>query len=58
MVAAHQNDLRSALKAGLKAAFVPRPDEFSPERDVDITADSAFDIVASNLEELATKLGV
>lgn len=58
MVAAHQNDLRSAQKAGLKAAFVPRPDEFGPERDVDTTPDPAFDFVASNFEELATKLGV
>ena len=58
MVAAHQNDLRSAQKAGLKAAFVPRPDEFGPERDVDTTPDPAFDFVASSFEELATKLGV
>ena len=58
MVAAHQNDLRSAQKAGLKAAFVPRPDEFGPERDVDTTPDPAFDYVASSFEELATKLGV
>ncbi|MCH7652272.1 MAG: haloacid dehalogenase type II [Chloroflexi bacterium] len=57
MVAAHQNDLRSAQKAGLKAAFVPRPDEFGPERDVDTTPDPAFDFVASSFEELATKLG-
>ena len=58
MVAAHQNDLRSAQKAGLKAAFVPRPDEFGPERLVDTTPDPAFDFAASSFEELATKLGV
>ena len=57
MVAAHQNDLRSAQKAGLKAAFVPRPDEFGPEREVDTTPDPAFDFVASSFEDLATKLG-
>ena len=58
MVAAHQNDLRSAQKAGLKAAFVPRPDEFGSEREVDTTPDPAFDFVASSFEELAAKLGV
>ncbi|CAN5484736.1 haloacid dehalogenase type II [soil metagenome] len=58
MVAAHQSDLRAAQACGLKAAFIPRPLEFGPERVPDLSPDPAFDIVARDLGELATKLGV
>ena len=58
MVAAHQPDLRSAQKAGLRAAFVPRPMEHGPHHRPDPTPDPAFDVVATSFVDLAGKLGV
>ena len=58
MVAAHQYDLRAAQALGLRAAFVPRPLEFGRQRIPDLTADAEFDIVASDLIDLAEQLGV
>ncbi len=57
MVAAHQSDLRAAQAVGFKAAFVPRPLEFGPDRQPDLTPDPSFDVVANDFNELATKLG-
>jgi 2-haloacid dehalogenase len=58
MVAAHKDDLRAAQRVGLKAAFVPRPLEFGPERTVDTTPEPAFDVHAGDFLDLATQLGV
>ncbi len=58
MVAAHKGDLRAAAALGLKTAFVPRPTEFGPDREVDITADPDFDVVATDFNDLADKLGI
>jgi 2-haloacid dehalogenase len=57
MVAAHQADLKAAQAVGLKAAFVPRPTEAGPNRNVDLTPDPAFDVVAESFLDLADKLG-
>ena len=57
MVAAHKGDLHAARAVGLRTAFVPRPDEFGPNREVDTEPDPAFDVVASDFLELAEKLG-
>ena len=57
MVAAHKDDLRAAQRVGLKAAFVARPLEHGPERQPDITPDPAFDVYASDFNDLAGKLG-
>lgn len=57
MVAAHKNDLLAAQKAGLRAAFVPRPAEAGPNRKVDLEPDPAFEVVANDFDDLATKLG-
>lgn len=57
MVAAHKFDLQSAQKAGLQAAFIPRPGEAGPSRDVDLSFDGAFQYNANSLEELADQLG-
>jgi 2-haloacid dehalogenase len=56
MVAAHQGDLLSAQKVGLKSAFVPRPMERGPNNKPDPTPDPSFDIVASNFVDLADQL--
>ena len=57
MVAAHKSDLRSAQEVGLRAAFVARPHEFGPSVDVDVTPEADFDVNATDIEELASKLG-
>lgn len=57
MVAAHKGDLMAARRVGLATAFVPRPLEFGPERKPDTTSDPSFDVVATDFNDLATKLG-
>ncbi len=57
MVAAHKRDLRSAQEVGLRAAFVARPREFGPDIDVDTTPEPDFDVNASDIGDLASKLG-
>jgi 2-haloacid dehalogenase len=55
MVAAHQDDLRAAKGIGFRTAFVPRPKE-GPNGD-HRPIDPAWDIVARDFNDLATKLG-
>ena len=57
MVAAHKGELRAAQKVGLRAAFVPRPDEAGPDRRPDLTPDPSFDVVADDFLDLADQLG-
>ena len=58
MVAAHKDDLRGASEVGFKTAFVLRPLEFGAEGRPDLEPDPSFDVVASDLNDLADKLGV
>jgi 2-haloacid dehalogenase len=58
MVAAHQGDLRAAASVGFRTAFVPRPLEHGPDREVDLSPDPEFDVVAADFMDLAAKLGV
>lgn len=58
MVAAHQDDLRVAQELGFRTAFVLRPLEYGPQAVPDLTADSSFDVVATDLVDLARRLGV
>lgn len=57
MVAAHKYDLDAAQALGFKTAFVARPLELGPDGSVDTTPDPAFDINATDFDDLATKLG-
>ena len=57
MVAAHQNDLRAAQAQGMRTAFVLRPLEFGRQRISDLTPDPTFDVVASDIVDLADQLG-
>ncbi len=57
MVAAHKRDLQAAATVGLRTAFVPRPEEAGPNRDVDLTPDPDFDYVARDFHDLASQLG-
>jgi 2-haloacid dehalogenase len=56
MVAAHRGDLRAAGALGFKTAFVPRPLEYGPNREIDTTPDPAFDVNATDFLDLAAKL--
>jgi len=56
MVAAHKYDLRAAAEAGLRTAFVPRPNEW-PGRRIDLSCEDAFDVNASDFLDLAAQLG-
>jgi len=56
MVAAHKGDLRAAARAGLRTAFVPRPQE-RPNRQIDLAVDGEFDVSAADFVELARQLG-
>lgn len=56
MVAAHSSDLQSAAAAGLRTAFVARPDEAGPGRG-ESRATVAVDLSVAGLTELADRLG-
>ena len=56
MVAAHKGDLRAAAKAGLRTAFLPRPQE-RPNRRIDLSVDGEFEVNATDFIDLARKLG-
>ncbi len=58
MVAAHQSDLRASQELGLRTAFVMRPLEHGPQAVPDLTADPSFDVVATDLVDLARQLKV
>ena len=55
MVAAHSSDLAAAAQAGLRTAFVARPDEYGPDKG-ERAASVAVDLSASSLGELAGQL--
>jgi 2-haloacid dehalogenase len=56
--AAHNNDLANARKCGLMTGFFARPTEYGPHQKRDFAADQEWDVVATDLEDMATKLGV
>ncbi len=57
MVAAHERDLDASRDAGLHTAYVHRPLEWGPEADAGAPPDeSAYDVVAEDLEDLADRL--
>jgi 2-haloacid dehalogenase len=56
MVAAHSSDLAAAAAAGLRTAFISRPDEHGPGRG-ESRASVPVDISAANMMALADQLG-
>jgi len=58
MVAAHKNDLRAAQNAGLRTAFVQRPQEFGDPAKKDLKPEKDFDMNAKDFNNLAEKLGL
>ncbi|MEM7544145.1 MAG: haloacid dehalogenase type II [Pseudomonadota bacterium] len=55
MVAAHNDDLAAARAAGLRTAFISRPDEKGPGLG-EVTAAADWDFVADDLQALAPML--
>lgn len=58
MAAAHNGDLAKARACGLMTAFWPRPTEYGPHQKRDYAADQDWDVVAADIGDLATQLGV
>jgi 2-haloacid dehalogenase len=56
MVAAHNGDLVAAAALGFMTAFVPRPREHGPGQTSDLRAEAAYDVVATDLVDLANAL--
>lgn len=57
MCAAHNSDLQAARDAGLATAFWPRPTEHGPGQRTDLAAEAAWDVVARDIEDLASRMG-
>jgi 2-haloacid dehalogenase len=57
MVAAHKYDLMAARDVGLRTAFVARPHEFGPDREVDVEPEDWVDVYGTDFENLASNLG-
>lgn len=53
MVAAHNDDLVAAREAGLRTGFVPRPIEYGPGQQTDLSATADWDVVAPDFGVLA-----
>jgi 2-haloacid dehalogenase len=57
MCAAHSSDLIAARSVGLRTAFIRRPNEFGPTGKADDAGPEDFDVVTSDIVDLASKLG-
>lgn len=57
MCAAHTNDLKAARDCGLRTGFIHRPDEFGSMRKADKANPGDFDVVSTDILDLASKLG-
>jgi 2-haloacid dehalogenase len=57
MVAAHNGDLLSAAKHGMKTAYIARPYEHGTKQARDFKAEHDFTYVTTGFEDLATQLG-
>jgi 2-haloacid dehalogenase len=57
LVAAHNGDLAAATKCGLRTGFVPRPAEHGLGKSKDLAPAGPWDVVATDFNDLAAKLG-
>jgi 2-haloacid dehalogenase len=57
LVAAHNDDLAGARRCGLRTAFVARPYERGPNQTVDLKAESDWDVIVKDMNELADAVG-
>ncbi|HVE23410.1 MAG TPA: hypothetical protein VNC39_15675 [Acidocella sp.] len=58
LVAAHNGDLAATRRCGFGTAFIARPTEHGPAQTTDLTPTESWDVVATNMEDLAGRLGV
>lgn len=58
MVAAHKGDLLASAEVGFRTAYVPRPTEYGPDVERDLTPDPSFDLVATDFADMASQLGL
>jgi 2-haloacid dehalogenase len=58
MAAAHRSDLEAARGCGLRTGFIHRPDEYGGVRQADTADPGEFDVVAADVLDLATRLGL
>ncbi len=58
LVAAHNDDLAAARALGLRTGFIPRPTEYGPAQTRDLTAECPWDVVASDVGDLAEIVAV
>jgi 2-haloacid dehalogenase len=56
MVAAHTSDLRAAAAVGFRTAYVPRLQEYGPDRQMAAVDTSHYDVVAEDFNDLANQL--
>ncbi len=56
LVAAHNDDLCAAADLGLATAFVPRPAEWGPDQQTNLTPARGYTVIATDLTDLATQL--
>jgi 2-haloacid dehalogenase len=56
MCAAHSGDLMSARSFGLRTGFIHRPKEYGPTRKTDDAKPGDFDVVSSDMLDLASRL--
>jgi 2-haloacid dehalogenase len=56
VAAAHNYDLAAARQHGMKTAFVARPTEYGPRQSRDFTAESDWDFVAQDFEQMAAHM--
>ncbi len=56
LIAAHNDDLCAAADLGLATAFVPRPAEWGPDQQTNLSPARDYTIVAADLTDLATQL--
>ena len=57
LVAAHNYDLAAARKCGYRTGFVARPTEYGPRQKKDFKAESDWDVIANDFNDLAARLG-
>jgi 2-haloacid dehalogenase len=57
MCAAHSGDLKAARSFGLRTGFIHRPKEYGPTRKADDAQPGDFDVVSTDMIDLAAKLG-
>ena len=50
------DDLAAARAAGLKTAFLPRPNEHGPGQTTDLEPESDWDVIASDMNDLARRM--